>query len=200
MFIRAVSHPRRGQGVFALRFIAAAIIAGAISGILGFLLTRLYPAAVAARAVRFPAPFWVSTVLLAAGSLMLHRACGYVRVERQRPFRRCLFAALITGTAFVGVQSCGLWRLLASRSPGATASGGEEFVFVMTTLHCAHFTLAQLMLVFVVLRARADAYDHEGYWGVVVCAWFWHFLGGVWGVLLATFGIFAWFDRYAQPL
>jgi len=43
--------------------------------------------------------------------------------------------------------------------------------------------------VYVTVQALADRYDHEYYWGVTLCAWFWHALGLVWCVILATMGI-----------
>jgi hypothetical protein len=56
-------------------------------------------------------------------------------------------------------------------------------------LHAMHFTLALMFLVWVTLGAFADRYDHEYFWGVVVCAWFWHALGIAWGCILIVFAI-----------
>jgi cytochrome c oxidase subunit III len=41
-----------------------------------------------------------------------------------------------------------------------------------------------LFLVFVTVQGFADRYDHEYYWGVLVCACFWHALGIVWLAIL----------------
>jgi hypothetical protein len=41
----------------------------------------------------------------------------------------------------------------------------------------------------VTLGALADRYDHEYFWGVSLCAWFWHALGIVWVCILIVFVI-----------
>jgi cytochrome c oxidase subunit III len=41
--------------------------------------------------------------------------------------------------------------------------------------------------VWVTLSALSDRYDHEYYWGVKICALFWHALGIVWLVILMAF-------------
>lgn len=143
--------------------------------------------------VRLPPALILSTACLAAGSWFLQSAWSDVRRERQRPFRKQLLWALAAGTAFVALQFFGLWCLLQNQSGEAESSGANAFVFVFAAMHVMHFTVALLFLVLVTLRAHADRYDHEYYWGVTVCACFWHFLGVVWlailGVLMIAIAI-----------
>ncbi|MFO1093983.1 MAG: hypothetical protein U0992_11835 [Planctomycetaceae bacterium] len=40
-------------------------------------------------------------------------------------------------------------------------------------------------------RAHAERYDHEYYWGVSVCAWFWHALGIAWLFVLLCLALAA---------
>jgi heme/copper-type cytochrome/quinol oxidase subunit 3 len=51
-------------------------------------------------------------------------------------------------------------------------------------LHGMHFVVALLFLCHITVQAMADRYDHEYYWGVTVCAWFWHALGVAWVAIL----------------
>jgi len=138
-----------------------------------------------------PPVFAVSTLLMATGSALLHGAVQYVRQERQRPFRLCLIAAVIAGTAFVMTQCCGLWCLLASHHASSERNGIRDSAFVFAIMHGVHFVVALLFVVLVSLRAAADCYDHEYSRGVVFCAWFWHALGVLWLVILGAFGIAA---------
>lgn len=135
-----------------------------------------------------PPVFLVSTIVLVFGSLALHRASGQVRLERQRTFRVAMVCGLVLGTLFVGLQTYGLWYLLQfGRSGADSQTGAHTFVFVFAVLHGLHFTVAMMFLVYVTLKSFTDRYDHEYYWGVTVCAWFWHILGIVWMAILVIF-------------
>lgn len=136
--------------------------------------------------ILFPAAFVASTVLLAGGSLLLHRASLLVRFEKQREFRRSLAWSLVLGTAFVSVQTYGLWCLIA-QSEAARSVGLKDGAFAFVLLHGIHFVVALLFVAFVFLRALADKYDHEYSWGVTFCAWFWHALGIAWLAIMAAF-------------
>lgn len=140
----------------------------------------------------FPPAFAVSSGLLFAGSLALTRAVRCVRVERQRPFRRWLLTSLLLATLFMGIQTYGLACLLPhDRTASAASTGVTAFVLALASLHGMHFIVATLFLAMVTVRAFAERYDHEYYWGVSACAWFWHALGLVWLAILAVFAIAA---------
>jgi len=136
-----------------------------------------------------PPAFLVSSVLLLIGSASLSQACGFVRHERQRPFRRHLLLSLVVGTLFVATQTYALTWLIRRQPPEDVQVGTVAFVAVMAALHAMHFVIALLFLVFVTVRAFADRYDHEYYWGVTICTWFWHILGIVWLLVLAVIAI-----------
>jgi heme/copper-type cytochrome/quinol oxidase subunit 3 len=112
-----------------------------------------------------------------------------VRRERQKPFRRSLLIALVSGTLFVGIQTYGLACLIRNQLPDDVQTGANAFIVVIGALHAIHFSLALLFLVWVTLSALADRYDHEYSWGVTLCAWFWHGLGIVWLGILAILAI-----------
>lgn len=177
------------QGRLARRFFLISLAVFGAAGCGAWLLIRFVPSREMGEAVVLPGAFWINTLLLFAGSGLLHRAGEQVRLERQPPFRRALLAALVVGTLFVGVQSYGLWCLLGGQRPAEVSTSASAFVFIFSLLHGLHFTVALLFLVFVVVRAFADRYDHEYYWGVTVCTFFWHLLGLVWIAILAVFAI-----------
>lgn len=174
----------------ALRFFVAAALAFCTAGLVAFLLMDLHRQFGAGMVHAVPPAFLVSSLLLFGASVSLGRAVGAVRIERQRPFRRSLVTALALGALFVGVQSYGLSCLLENEQTRTAAATGEHaFAFVLTSLHGLHVTVALLFLSFVTVRALGDRYDHEYYWGVTCCAWFWHVLGIVWVGALAVFAI-----------
>ncbi|MGQ0633060.1 MAG: cytochrome c oxidase subunit 3 [Planctomycetaceae bacterium] len=171
----------------AIRFIASSAAVYVAAGALAYALSRLPAVADRAAEVVMPRVFWGTTLLLGLGSVCLARACRYVQVEKQRPFRLSLIAALAAGVMFVGVQVYGLMCLVRHQDPGQAQTGANAFVTVFAALHAMHFSLALLFLVWIVINALADRYDHEYFWGVTLCAWFWHALGLAWCVILAVF-------------
>ena len=174
-------HPR-GEGGFAVQFFLASVGSSVAAGCIGYLLTVIGPAPtpIPGAAMQIPLAFWISTGLLAVGSAILVRAEYLVKHERQRPFRHCLKIAFALGAVFFSVQIYGLWWILKLRNPAHAQTGANAFVFAVAVLHAMHFFVAMLFIIYVTLKAHWDRYDHEYYWGVTVCAYFWHVLGVVW--------------------
>jgi heme/copper-type cytochrome/quinol oxidase subunit 3 len=193
MYIRSpiTAGPIRRQRSIVPRFALLTIAVFGMGGLLAAGLILLSRGAFPAVPIYFPRGFVCSTLLLIAGSLTLQRAVAYVRIERQRPFRRCLLLALGMAVLFLGTQGEGLWALVVSHARLEETADAVTFISVLATLHGMHFTLAILFLEYVLVRAWDDAYDHEYYWGVSACAVFWHFLAIVWGGILGVFGV-AW--------
>ena len=182
--------PRRSD--FALRFFALSAALLLVALTLSSALLALSPADDRRGPTQFPPAFAASTLLLFCGSVALWRAVAFVKREKQRSFRSSLMWALLSGTLFVGVQTFALTQLIRQQPAEEVPTGAGAFVAVMAALHAMHFVVALLCLVYVTVQALADRYDHEYYWGVTVCAWFWHMLGIVWCVILAVMAIAAW--------
>ncbi|MBI1347495.1 hypothetical protein GC163_14545 [bacterium] len=144
---------------------------------------RLFPS------VRFPPAFAASTLCLLWGSSSLSQAVGYVRREKQPEFRRCLCLALFAGGLFCALQMSALNWLIQRQPAAEVQTGDRAFVVVLSALHVMHFLLASMFLIFVTLKAHGDRYDHEYYWGVRMCAWFWHGLAMVWLAVLVVVAI-----------
>ncbi len=180
-------------GNFALRFFHVLLLVFSVAGGLATALISVLPAVQTPKSAFLPWPFWVSSGFLLISSVMQHRSVLAVRREHQTEFRNRLFWALLASVGFVALQSFGLWNLLQNqpRTSEAASTGGEAFVFVLTVLHAMHVSVAIMFLTFVYLKSLADRYDHEYYWGVTFCAWFWHGLGIVWATILIVFLIAA---------
>ena len=179
--------PSRSE--FAVRFAVVSALLLLMAGTLAAVLLRVFPDSVTSGPTRFPPAFLISTALLAVGSISMTQARGCVRRERQVPFRRHLLLSLTVGTLFVATQSYALTCLVRRLPAAEVPVGAGAFVAVMAGLHAMHFVVALLFLVFVTVQAQADRYDHEYYWGVTICAWFWHILGIVWLMVMAVVAI-----------
>lgn len=180
-----------GQSRAALRFFATASGVVLLSASIAATLFALFGTPTGP-GVLFPPAFVASTLLLFSGSVALTKAVRYVRIERQLMFRRWLVAGLVLGALFVGVQTYALACLMPQdRTAQAASTGVTAFVLALASLHAMHFIVATLFLSLVTVRSFADRYDHEYYWGVSVCSWFWHALGIVWVAILAVFAIAA---------
>ena len=174
-------------GSLARRFFVTSLVVSLLAAGIGRGLVVVFGFSPAGSRLVFPPVFWISTVLLLAGSVVLERARAAVRRERQRSFRRALVAGLAVGALFVGLQGYGLWCLLQQQELVSAQTGAGAFLFMLVFVHAMHFSVALLFLVFVTVCGLAGRYDHEYHWGVTVCAWFWHVLGIVWLGILTAF-------------
>ncbi len=189
-------HTRRAAAWFVL----VAVTAGCLAAGLALALVRLFPFPNPRPDLPIlPLPFLLSTLLLAVTSGTLERAVWLVRNERQSALRKALSGALASGICFTSVQAWGLSALRLSPDPADDAAGVNAFLFVFAALHAVHVLVALLCLAFVLVRTFSLRYDHEYYWGIRFCAWFWHALGALWMVILGAFGLAAFFLRGGTP-
>jgi len=173
------------RSAFALRFMLTcagffACVYAAGWSCMAALPPRLFPG------VRFPPLFVASTLVLGWGGVLLSRAIGFVRREKQVEFRRCLIRALLAGGVFCALQMAALNWLMQRQPVAEVQVSDQALVTVAAAVHALHFVLASMLLIFVTLKALAGRYDHEYFWDVRLCAWFWHALGIVWIVVLAV--------------
>ena len=176
---------------FARRFFWLTLAIFSISFAVARLLVLCYAGRAPQSWGHFPPAFGVSSVLLLIGTIALQFALQSVRVERPVSFRRALLIALVAGTLFVGIQSFGLWCLIRQQRPEDVSTGVNAFIVMLAALHGLHFIVAVMFLTYVTIKGFAARYDHEYFWGVRVCAWFWHALGVIWLAILAVFLITA---------
>ena len=174
------------RSLYAVRFFLLAVFLLVVTLGLSLALLWLIPPISTGPSNQFSPAFGISTCLLFMGSGCLFRAIESVRRERQYSFRRWLVLALTSGTLFVAVQTYALTSLIRRHSVNDASTDAAAFVAVITVLHAMHFTIALLFLSHITIQAFSDRYDHEYYWGVTICAWFWHALGIVWVAILVV--------------
>ncbi len=177
------------RGGFAIRFFltGSALLAGA--AVCAAMFPRWEQLVGNPPGTLFPPVFAGSTACLLVVSGALSRAIVHVAAERQALFRGSLHWALAAGTGFLAVQSYALTAFFSQHAGVEAGRGATEFVAVAAALHGLHALIAWLFLLYVVLQALSGRYDHEYFWGVTFCAWFWHVLGGVWLLVLCVMAI-----------
>lgn len=176
----------REPSTFARRFFWLTIIVFGLGGGLARLLVIWTGNPIPRTWGHFPPAFVISSCLLFTGSLFLHWSLCAVQTEKARRFRRSLCGGLVAGTLFVGIQSYGLWCLILRHQHEDASTGVNAFIVCLAALHGLHFTVALMFLAYVTIKGFAARYDHEYYWGVQVCAWFWHVLGIAWLAILGV--------------
>ena len=174
------------RSAYALQFFMLVAFLLAVAAACHLMLTSLFPSVSAIPPNQFSLAFALSSLLLFSGSGCLHQAIQSVRRERQKPFRNWLNAALFAGTIFVVVQTFALSGLIRQQPAEEASTGAAAFVVVFAAMHGMHFIIAFLFLAYVTVQARADRYDHEYFWGITICAWFWHALGIAWCAILCV--------------
>jgi len=152
--------------------------------IVGYLVVRV-------RAESWPPPgapalpftIWTSTLLVLGVSVAAQRALGAARADRRAALQRDLGLAMILGLLFLASQSWSWLRVVGAPSFREHLWG---FGFLMLTgLHAAHVAGGLVALAVVLWLARRGAYGPANHAGVLNTAVYWHYLTGVWLVLLA---------------
>ncbi len=172
-----------------------------LSGMLAYVLIRFQRRdMVPLGAIGLPWGLWVSTVVVIAASVTMHRALVAVRLERLKVMQNYLIATLALAVLFCLVQlPClfVLWRdqvevlRQASTLPAAMTVGRPgNFLFgaviFLICVHAAHVLGGIVALVIVTVRGLRSEYDHESHGGIKHAVMYWHFLDVVWLVMFGT--------------
>jgi heme/copper-type cytochrome/quinol oxidase subunit 3 len=145
--------------------------------------------------LHLPLSFIGSTLVLISISVAMHFAVENVHHEKQRPFRVCLLVALALSFIFCFVQWFGLHQLLDIHRDWARGEAKLYGIsFTLALVHALHVVGGLFFLWFVTARSMRNVYDHERHYAVDLCASYWHFLDGVWLVMLGTFLLSTWLN------
>jgi cytochrome c oxidase subunit 3 len=137
-------------------------------------------------AVTMPRQLWLSTAMLALGSLLLQRAAADASSLRMQQSRRLLLACAASALAFLFAQAWA-WQALLAQQISAVGNPAGSFFYLLTALHALHVLGG---LAGWGLAARAAWREREpggAAWRIGLCARYWHFLLLAWLALFATF-------------
>jgi cytochrome c oxidase subunit 3 len=129
-----------------------------------------------------PAPFFVSTGLILAGSLALHAALVAFRKQQSGQYRGFLAAALLLGIGFVVSQYWGWQALKADEIKLQHGGPAESFFYLITYLHFAHVLggIAALVLAFGQSVWLPFRYTERRELRLELTATYWHFVDILW--------------------
>ena len=141
----------------------------------------------------FSLPFqvYISTFLILASSATYKVGQRAVKFNRQPKAKNWLLATTVLGGMFVSSQILA-WMALANRGFYMQSNPYAAFFYLMTALHAVHVVGGIIALGYVVLQnwfateAEKEIERRRDIAGAV--GWYWHFMGGLWLVLLFLLG------------
>jgi cytochrome c oxidase subunit III len=138
-------------------------------------------------AIAMPWHLWLSTTLLAAGSVLLQMASVAARRRHWGRAHMLLMAGGACALAFLGVQLWAWQTLLANRvTPVGNPAG--SFFYLLTAMHGFHVAGGLIGWGMTAHSLQRHAGSARVAWRITLCARYWHFLLAVWLVLFATLG------------
>jgi cytochrome c oxidase subunit III len=153
-----------------------------IATIIGFWFTRITSPHYRAEGLPdLPAGLLLSTLLIGLMSLCIWQAQLAVKRNLLEALRRWLLTAGVLASLFLLTQTAN-W--VAMRPPSDANSLYIATFFLLTGVHALHVVGGFVPLGFVLHHAWRRHYSSSSHEGLSLCAQYWHFLGGVWLVLV----------------
>jgi heme/copper-type cytochrome/quinol oxidase subunit 3 len=178
--------PRMSNGQLGMLLFLLSLTVLFVASLIACVITRLQNPVW--RTPEMPALPWglvLSTSMIFGLSFSLDRAQRFIKRNRLVAVERALWAALLFAALFLLFQSFN-WIEMA-RGYRVQKQTLYPFVFhLLTGLHAAHVLGGFVPLGVAVVRASRREYSSSSHEGLTLCAQYWHFLGAVWLVLLAT--------------
>jgi heme/copper-type cytochrome/quinol oxidase subunit 3 len=179
--------PRRAH-TFGILLLLASLSVLFIASLVGYFVTRFLGAASPrGRVLHLPPILWLSTLVMIASSVTITRALAAIRAERRSAFRQHLWFTLALSVTFVAIQAPALIMLLRDHARHE-AIGVRLYglLFFLVLLHALHVIGGLVMLGIALLGATRGRYDHENHSLIRNLVFYWHFLDGVWLVMVVS--------------
>ena len=138
-----------------------------------------------------PVQVWVSTVLILASSVTYTIAQKALNAANQQKAKTWFLVTTIFGGMFIASQLLA-WFELVRRGVYVQSNPYAGFFYILTAVHAVHVIGGIIALGFIVLRTwEKTSSDEELTKRQQVSnavAWYWHFMDGLWLVLLLLLG------------
>ena len=135
-----------------------------------------------------PRALWLGTIVLLFGDLTMVRAHRAAKDGRNEALTRGLILTVALGAAFLLIQSyCWIsWEAVVSSRWAESGEWRLALVgfYLLSGLHGLHVAGGLVALLVSIRNASRGLYSADRHAGVQRCAWYWHFLTGVWIVLV----------------
>lgn len=143
------------------------------------------------RPFELPVQVWVSTFFIIASSVTYELARRSVYADQDGRARKFLIATTALGAAFISSQIL-VWLALVNRGFYMRGHPYAGFFYILTAVHAVHVAGGIIALGSVLLRTwRPSSQDTEIIYRRNLArsvGWYWHFMGGLWIVLLILLG------------
>ncbi len=138
-----------------------------------------------------PIPVWISTVLLLSSSATYSIAANSLQKKNQQKAKNWFVATTALGGMFVASQILA-WFELVQRGVYMQGNPYAGFFYILTAVHAVHVIGGIIALGYVVLSiwqetSNSDELDRRISFSKVI-GWYWHFMDGLWIVLLILLG------------
>lgn len=138
-----------------------------------------------------PIPIWISTALILASSFTFYIAHISLQAENQEKTKNWLLATTVLGGMFIASQLVA-WVVLVQQGLYLQSNPYAGFFFLLTAVHAIHVLGGIIALGYIVLltwkktELKKELIRRKNYTNVV--SWYWHFMDGLWLVLLVLLG------------
>jgi len=129
-----------------------------------------------------PTAFFISTAVILISSITMNMAVQAAKKDSQSAIIRSILLTLLLGIVF-GISQFIAWKALIRSNvyfTGTQSNAAGSFLYVITGLHLAHILGGIIALIITFFKARAKKYSPANYFGIRLCAIYWHFLDGLW--------------------
>ena len=129
-----------------------------------------------------PTAFFISTAIILISSITMNMVVQSVKKDNQGAILRYIVLTLLLGIAF-GISQFMGWSSLIKGNvyfTGTQSNAAGSFLYVITGLHLAHILGGLVAMGITFFKARKKKYTPENYFGIRLCATYWHFLDGLW--------------------
>lgn len=140
-----------------------------------------------------PLQVWISTALLFLSSITYEISRIKLKNENQKQAKTLLLITTILGATFISSQILA-WLELYSQGVYLQSNPYAGFFYFLTAIHAFHVLGGICALGYVVLRTWRETESEKELEKrqtiSTVVGWYWHFMDGIWIVLLLLLGFF----------
>ena len=131
---------------------------------------------------------WVNTAVLIVSSVVLDKARRALKARNRSQFNLWWTGATALGGVFLAGQLI-VWNELRAAGVYVATNPSSSFFYVLTAVHAAHLIGGMTALTWVDVQAWRLRLGPAKRTAIDICAIFWHYLDGLWLILMASFYI-----------
>ena len=138
-----------------------------------------------------PVQVWVSTLLILISSVTYKISQNAIHADNQTKAKKWLLTTTIFGGTFIASQLLA-WLQLVQRGVYMESNPYAGFFYILTAVHALHVIGGIIALGYILLRTwEPTVYDEELVKRQQISntvGWYWHFMDGLWIVLVLLLG------------